>query len=101
MTIIRILYPLNKEGFIDWDKCIKYYVIENQIDLKTFWDLDFYELNIYVNQYKQKLEGLKIAFAFGYASAKKGKILNIFTKKNTKEEMQKMAKDLKEQFNIN
>lgn len=97
--ITKVIYPLNN-GFIDWEKCINYYVIENQIDLNKFWESDFYELNIYVKQYKQKLEGLKIAFAFGYASAKKGKMLNIFKKKNSKKEMQQMAIDLKEKFNI-
>ena len=97
--IIKVLYP-QSNGFIDWDKCIDYYVIENQIDLKVFWDSDFYELDIYVKQYKQKLEGLKIAFAFGYASAKKGKMLNIFKKKRSKKEMQQMASDLKKKFNL-
>lgn len=97
--IIKELYPLNN-GFIDWDKCIDYYVIENQIDLDTFWNSDFYELDIYVKQYKQKLEGIKIAVAYGYASAKKGKILNIFKKKKTKKEMEKMKEDLKKKFNL-
>ena len=99
MTIIRKLYPLNN-GFIDWDKCIEFYVIENQIDLEKFWNSDFYELDIYVKQYKQKLEGIKIAFAFGYASAKKGKMLNIFKKKKSKAEMEKMKQDLKNRFNF-
>lgn len=99
MTIIRKLYPLNN-GFIDWDKCIEFYVIENQIDLEKFWNSDFYELDIYVKQYKQKLEGIKIAFAFGYASAKKGKMLNIFKKKKTKAEMEKMKQDLRNKFNF-
>ena len=99
MKIIRGLYPL-KNNFIDWDKCIEYYVIENQIDLSTFWDSDFYELDIYVRQYKQRLEGVKIAFAFGYASAKKGKMLNIFKKKKTAKEMEKMKNDLKKKFNF-
>ena len=99
LRIIRKLYPLNN-GFIDWDKCIEYYVIENQIDLKVFWDSDFYELDIYVRQYKQKLEGIKIAFAFGYASAKKGKMLNIFKKKKSVKEMEKMKDDLKKKFNF-
>ena len=99
MKIIRELYPL-KNSFIDWDKCIEYYVIENQIDLSTFWESDFYELDIYVRQYKQKLEGIKLAFAYGYASAKKGKMLNIFKKKKTEKEMEKMKDDLKKKFNF-
>lgn len=99
MRKIKKLYPTNN-GFIDWDKCIEYYVIENQIDLNVFWNSDFYELDIYVKQYKQKLEGIKIAFAFGYASAKKGKMLNIFKKKKSQKEIQKMAVDLKEKFNL-
>lgn len=99
MRIIRALYPLNN-GLIDWDKCIEYYVIENQIDLEKFWNSDFYELDIYVKQYKQKLEGIKIAFAFGYASAKKGKMLNIFKKKKSKSELEQMAQDLKKKFNL-
>lgn len=86
--IIKDLYPLNN-GFIDWEKCINYYVIENQIDLNKFWESDFYELNIFVKQYKQKLEGLKVAFAFGYASAKKGKMLNIFKQRNLKKKCNK------------
>lgn len=97
--IIKELYPLNN-GFIDWDKCIDYYVIENQIDLDTFWNSDFYELDIYVKQYKQKLEGIKMAVVYGYASAKKGKILNIFKKKKSKKEMEKMKEDLKKKFNL-
>ena len=99
LKIIKKLYPL-KNNFIDWEKCIEYYVIENKIDLKVFWDSDFYELDIYVRQYKQKLEGIKIAFAFGYASAKKGKMLNIFKKKKTVIEMEKMKDDLKKKFNF-
>ena len=99
LKIIKNLYPL-KNNFIDWEKCIEYYVIENQINLSTFWDSDFYELDIYVRQYKQKLEGIKIAFAFGYASAKKGKILNIFKKKKSAKEMEKMKDDLKKKFNF-
>ena len=99
LKIIKNLYPL-KNNFIDWEKCIEYYVIENQIDLSTFWESDFYELDIYVRQYKQKLEGIKIAFAFGYASAKKGKILNIFKKKKSAKEMEKMKDDLKKKFNF-
>lgn len=99
MRITRELYPLTN-GFIDWDKCIDYYVIENQIDLNVFWDSDFYELEIYVRQYKQKLEGLKLAFAFGYASAKKGKMLNIFKKKKSKQDMEQMKLDLKKKFNF-
>ena len=98
--IIKILYPLNKEGFLDWDKCIEYYVIDNQIDLEVFYNSDFYELDIYVKQYKQSLENLKVAIAFGYASAKKGKLLNIFKKKKSKKEMDKMAQDLKKKFNL-
>ena len=99
MRIIKSLYPLNN-GFIDWNKCIEYYVIDNQVDLNVFWNSDFYELDIYVKQYRQKLEGIKIAFAFGYASAKKGKMLNIFKKKKTKKEMQEMAQDLRKKFNL-
>lgn len=98
--IIKISYPLTKEGFLDWDKCIQYYVIDNQIDLEEFWNSDFYKLDIYVKQYKQKLENLKVAFAFGYASAKKGKMLNIFKKKKSKKELDKMAQDLKKKFNL-
>ena len=99
MRITRALYPLIN-GFIDWDKAIKYYVIENQIDLEKFWKSDFYELNIYVEQYKQSLENMKLAFAFGYASAKKGKMLNIFKKKKSKKEMDQMKIDLKNKFNF-
>ena len=99
LRIIKSLYPLNN-GFIDWNKCIEYYVIDNQVDLNVFWNSDFYELDIYVKQYRQKLEGIKIAFAFGYASAKKGKMLNIFKKKKTKKEMQEMAQDLRKKFNL-
>ena len=65
-----------------------------------FWDSDFYELSIYVEQYKEKLEGIKMAVAYGYASAKKGKILNIFKKKKSKKEMEKMKEDLKKKFNL-
>lgn len=100
MTIIKILYPLTKEGFLDWDKCIQYYVIENQIDLKIFYDSDFYDLDIYVKQYKQKLEDLKLSVAFGYVSAKKGKMLSIFKKRNSKADMEQMAQDLKKKFNL-
>ncbi len=98
--IIKILYPLTKEGFLDWDKCIQYYVIENQINLEIFYNSDFYDLDIYVKQYKQKLEDLKVSVAYGYASAKKGKLLNIFKKKRSKKEMDKMAEDLKKKFNL-
>lgn len=98
--IIKISYPLTKEGFLDWDKCIEYYVIDNQIDLEVFYNSDFYELDIYVKQYKQKLEDLKVSVAYGYASAKKGKLLNIFKKKRSKKEMDKMAEDLKKKFNL-
>ncbi len=97
--IIKALYPLSN-GFIDWDKCIEYYVIENQINLEIFWDSDFYELDIYARQYKQSLENVKVAFAFGYASAKKGKMLNIFKKKKSKKEMDQMAQDLRRKFNL-
>ena len=100
MTITKILYPLNKEGFLDWEKCIEFYVIDNQIDLEVFYNSDFYELDIYVKKYKQSLENLKVAFAFGYVSAKKGKLLNIFKKKKSKTEMDKMAQDLKKKFNL-
>lgn len=100
MTIIKILYPLTKEGFLDWDKCIQYYVIDNQINLETFYNSDFYDLDIYVRQYKQKLEDLKVSIAFGYASAKKGKMLKIFKKKNSKKDMEQMAQDLKDKFNL-
>ena len=99
MRITKNLYPLNN-GFIDWNKCIEYYVIDNQVDLNVFWNSDFYELDIYVKQYRQKLEGIKIAFAFGYASAKKGKMLNIFKKKKSKKEMREMAQDLRKKFNL-
>ena len=99
MRITRALYPLIN-GFIDWDKAIKYYVIENQVELGKFWSSDFYELNIYVEQYKQSLENIKLAFAFGYASAKKGKMLNIFKKKKSKKEMDQMKIDLKNKFNF-
>ena len=99
LKIIKNLYPL-KNSFIDWEKCIEYYVIENQIDLSTFWESDFYELDIYVRQYNLKLEGINIAFAFGYASAKKGKMLNIFKKKKSVKEMEKMKDDLKKIFNF-
>ena len=99
LRIIKSLYPLNN-GFIDWNKCIEYYVIDNQVDLNVFWNSDFYELDIYVKQYRQKLEGIKIAFAFGYASAKKGKMLNIFKKKKSKKEMREMAQDLRKKFNL-
>ena len=99
LKIIKSLYPLNN-GFIDWNKCIEYYVIDNQVDLNVFWNSDFYELDIYVKQYRQKLEGIKIAFAFGYASAKKGKMLNIFKKKKSKKEMREMAQDLRKKFNL-
>ena len=98
--IIKILYPLTKEGFLDWDKCIQYYVIENQINLEIFYNSDLYDLDIYVKQYKQKLEDLKVSVAYGYASAKKGKLLNIFKKKRSKKEMDKMAEDLKKKFNL-
>ncbi len=98
--IIKISYPLTKEGFLDWDKCIEYYVIDNQIDLEVFYNSDFYELDIYVKQYKQKLEDLKVSVAYGYASAKKGKLLNIFKKKRSKKEMDKMSEDLKKKFNL-
>ncbi|MBC8630263.1 hypothetical protein H8697_00875 [[Eubacterium] tenue] len=98
--IIKILYPLTKDGFLDWDKCIQYYVIENQINLEIFYNSDFYDLDIYVKQYKQKLEDLKVSVAYGYASAKKGKLLNIFKKKRSKKEMDKMAEDLKKKFNL-
>ena len=98
--IIKILYPLTKEGFLDWDKCIEHYVINNQIDLEVFYNSDFYELDIYVRQYKQKLEDLKLSVTYGYASAKKGKLLNIFKKKKSKQEMDQMAEDLKKKFNL-
>lgn len=98
--ITKILYPLTKDRFLDWDKCIEYYVIDNQIDLEVFYNSDFYELDIYVKQYKQSLENLKVAIAFGYASAKKGKLLNIFKKKKSKKEMDEMAQDLKKKFNL-
>lgn len=98
--IIKTSYPLSKEGFLDWDGCIQYFVIDNQIDLEVFYNSDFYELDIYVKQYKQSLENLKVAFAFGYVSAKKGKLLNIFKKKKSKTEMDKMAQDLKKKFNL-
>lgn len=98
--IIKISYPLTKEGFLDWDKCIEHYVINHQIDLEVFYNADFYELDIYVRQYKQKLEDLKVSVAYGYASAKKGKLLNIFKKKRSKKEMDKMAEDLKKKFNL-
>ena len=97
--IIKELYPLNN-GYIDWNKCIKYYVIENQVPLDVFWNSDFYELSIYVEQYKEKLEGIKMAVVYGYASAKKGKILNIFKKKKSKKEMEKMKEDLKKKFDL-
>ena len=98
--IIKISYPLTKEGFLDWDKCIEHYVINHQIDLEVFYNSDFYELDIYVRQYKQKLEDLKISVAYGYASAKKGKLINIFKKKKSKKEMEQMARDLKKKFNL-
>nr|WP_195365962.1 hypothetical protein [[Eubacterium] tenue] len=98
--IIKISYPLTKEGFLDWNKCIEYYVIDNQIDLEVFYNSDFYELDIYVKQYKQKLEDLKVSVAYGYASAKKGKLINIFKKKKSKKEMEQMAQDLKKKFNL-
>lgn len=99
MKIIKELYPRNN-GYIDWDECIRYYVIENQVPLDVFWNSDFYELTIYVEQYKEKLEGIKKAVAFGYASAKKGKLINIFKKKKTKQEMEKMKEDLRKKFNL-
>lgn len=41
-----------------------------------------------------------MAVAYGYASAKKGKILNIFKKKKSRKEMEKMKEDLKKKFNL-
>ena len=99
LRIIKTLYPTSN-GFIDWEKCIEYYVIENQVELSTFWDSDFYELNIYVRQYQQRLEGIKTAFAIGYASSKKVKMLKLFKKKKSVKEMEKMKDDLKKKFNF-
>ena len=69
--------------------------------LNKIASFDFRDLNAEMD-YTLKLanEGIKIAFAFGYASAKKGKMLNIFKKKKSVKEMEKMKDDLKKKFNF-
>ena len=41
-----------------------------------------------------------MAVIYGYVSAKKSKIINIFKKKKSKKEMEKMKEDLKKKFNL-